>query len=611
MYCFKTSSLLWACFLSCLCHAGRINRRTLTDVVRRQSPPVSNITRDFEVSKPISVPTGSICATQTLMVHSFGSSYGVPFVSEYTPPGCDFNSVVINFTATSAGVQFDRLAMMYLTDTEVWRTSTAEPTKAGIVWTYVKDMSAYLSLWKQPQTVIFELDNIVDSTYTGHFNTTLTATFFARDDAAPAADVILPISSRQGGAGKQSVFMVPDQNATVSYAGFARNVTRATVSVSANGQINEEFWYTNVFTSQTLTFNSTAGELLGGGPFREVQLLIDGYLAGVVWPYPVIFTGGVAPGFWRPVVGIQAFDLHESEIDITLFVPLLTDGNEHTFTIRVCQLADTGGNGTATLTEVEEYWLVTGKIFLFHGHTQPADQWAPPQIIGADPTISISSSIMKAANGTNETLTYTTTARRSLTVYSSSGTWIQDLSYHNTGELSSGGFVQTSTQLTNGTQTSIHPAGKQEVEFSYPITVTTSYAVFPKGGIHIDAALKTGLQWKDSGRADISTFTSVAGPSALDTSLEGTAHYSSVTNASYSFGTTEQKLSETSYGTTYNRDVKAVNGTIVSDTNPDGGGSYGGVEGSGGFTVQGAARELFGGARGMIGRGPGSLGKGL
>lgn len=43
------------------------------------------------------------------------------------------------------------------------------------------------------------------------------------------------------------------------------------------------------------TFPQT-GEFYGYSPFREVQLFIDGMLAGVAWPFPVIFTGGVVPG---------------------------------------------------------------------------------------------------------------------------------------------------------------------------------------------------------------------------------------------------------------------------------------------------------------------------
>lgn len=54
-------------------------------------------------------------------------------LGQYTPPsGCSFNRVTFNLTVTSRGRQFDRLAIAYLGDTEIWRTSTAEPTANGI-----------------------------------------------------------------------------------------------------------------------------------------------------------------------------------------------------------------------------------------------------------------------------------------------------------------------------------------------------------------------------------------------------------------------------------------------------------------------------------------------
>lgn len=75
---------------------------------------------------------------QTLVVHSFASSYNQPFIGTYAPPACDFNRVSWNLTVISAGRQFDRLGIVYLGDIEVFRTSTAEPTKDGIRWTYLK-----------------------------------------------------------------------------------------------------------------------------------------------------------------------------------------------------------------------------------------------------------------------------------------------------------------------------------------------------------------------------------------------------------------------------------------------------------------------------------------
>lgn len=54
--------------------------------------------------------------------------------------------------------------LRYLGDTEVFRTSTEEPRLRGVSWTYMKDLSQYMTLWKQPQKIIFDLPNIVDET---------------------------------------------------------------------------------------------------------------------------------------------------------------------------------------------------------------------------------------------------------------------------------------------------------------------------------------------------------------------------------------------------------------------------------------------------------------
>ena len=73
-----------------------------------------------------------------LAIHTFAISYGKPYVGSYKPPECAFNRVTWNLTVLSAGRQFDRLGIVYLGDVEVFRTSTAEPTKDGIQWTYLK-----------------------------------------------------------------------------------------------------------------------------------------------------------------------------------------------------------------------------------------------------------------------------------------------------------------------------------------------------------------------------------------------------------------------------------------------------------------------------------------
>jgi len=50
---------------------------------------------------------------------------------------------------------------------------------------------------------------------------------------------------------------------------------------------------------------------------------------------PLLFTGGVDPGLWRPIVGIEAFDLPSFDVVVTPWFPLLCDGKLHDFSLKV------------------------------------------------------------------------------------------------------------------------------------------------------------------------------------------------------------------------------------------------------------------------------------
>ena len=531
---------------------------------------------------------------------------------------------------------------MYLGDIEVFRTSTAEPTAAGIVWTYIKEMEQYNALWKQDQKVIFDLGNLVNEIYTAPYYTTLLVSFFTVPDSLPTADIILPISAELSSKDMGSAFSVPAQNASVSYA-FPQNIERAVISLSACGQATEEFWYTNTFNSDVNTFESTAGTLYGYSPFREVQLIIDGsILAGVYWPFPIIFTGGIVPGFWRPIVGIDAFDLRQHEIDVTALLSLLCDGLSHTFEIRVVGLNDDGA-GHATLSgNVGSYWVVTGTIFLFSGKDGSVTTGTAPSIEGS-PEILISSSVTTDSTGANETLTYKSSLSRDVsitsTVKTSSGSrkasWTQNLSYSNFNMLTDEGFVQLTIQNTTGSDVS---SSGYANTYSYPLTVNSSFSVDAAGEVGINGSLTRGLDYNVYGPSvfpsGIQTF-NITTPSffspegalthqniqlsatlpafsgaLLSTTQSGTAEYFSGANSSYSFGTTTQdfdfKGAEINSGMTYelyHRHVMAVNSTVTEDEQTLAGQTFAIPVAEAGEHVQSPAFEGFS-VRSLLGRGP-------
>lgn len=102
-----------------------------------------------------------------------------------------------------------------------------------------QDMTSYLSLLKTDQKIIFDLGNLIDSTYTAAFNVTVTAAYFEAEDSVSPADVILPISSRQSSNNAPSVFTVPSDIASNSLS-LPRNIQKAVFTVAATGQSQEE-----------------------------------------------------------------------------------------------------------------------------------------------------------------------------------------------------------------------------------------------------------------------------------------------------------------------------------------------------------------------------------
>lgn len=266
-------------------------------------------------------------------------------------------------SVTSSGAQYDRLALLFFGDLEVWRTSTAMPGGNDIFWSYQKDMTIFSSVLKTEQKIIFDLSNVYTDLYTGAFNVTLEAIYFDDEyttDLSPPAH-IYPISTLSSVQNISSVMSLPDDNGTVAIK-LPRNVKTAIVSLLASGNSAEEFWYTNVPSEYVNTFPENPGWLYGYSPFREIQLLIDGNLAGVSWPFPLLFTGGVDPGLWRPIAGIDSYDLPTFEIDITPWLGLLCDGNPHEFGLKVVGFDSSieGKIGT-----VGENWWVTGAVYIW------------------------------------------------------------------------------------------------------------------------------------------------------------------------------------------------------------------------------------------------------
>ncbi|KAF3326841.1 peptide-N4-(N-acetyl-beta-glucosaminyl)asparagine amidase A-like protein [Carex littledalei] len=335
------------------CHLHRF-KFTTSQLLASNANNSFSPTTFFEVTKPIPLPKTQPCS-HLLLQHDFAYTYSKPPVtSSYTPPSCLARSpsrIVLEWHATCQGRQFDRIFGVWLGGVELLRSCTAEPRPNGIVWTVQKDVTKYTSLFYQNATFAVYLGNLVDSTYTGVYHVNVTVQFYfdqsSRDrwygqHHVPAfsspADLVLPISRTLP---LNDGLWFPIQNSTdiqSKMVSIPSNTYRAVVEVYVSFHSDDEFWYTNP-PDDYISQNNITG-LPGNGAFREVTLRLDGNVVGAVWPFTVIYTGGINPLLWRPITGIGSFNLPSYDIEITPFLGKLLDGKPHKFGFGVTNSLD-------------------------------------------------------------------------------------------------------------------------------------------------------------------------------------------------------------------------------------------------------------------------------
>ncbi|KAL7624235.1 hypothetical protein AAE478_005794 [Parahypoxylon ruwenzoriense] len=192
------------------------------------------------------------------------------------------------------------------------------------------------------------------------------------------------------------------------------------------------------------------------------------------------------PGAWRPIVGIDAFELPIFEVDVTPWVGLLTDGQMHTFQFRVV--------GFDTFAEdnvgpVGENWWVSGSLFVWLDDdevvaedfksevTAPSFEFRP--VIGT--------AISEDGTATNTSLYFSLTANRSLSISSTitrrnetrDVTWIQSLSFSNIQNMTDSAFNQSLAMVTSGSHSG---SGSGIVSrYTYPLNLFSAYDVASSG----------------------------------------------------------------------------------------------------------------------------------
>ncbi|KAL2526644.1 Peptide-N4-(N-acetyl-beta-glucosaminyl)asparagine amidase A protein [Abeliophyllum distichum] len=322
----------------------------------------------FEITRPLPFDTLIPSCTLPVFSHNFDNTIGLPpATTDYFPPtNCTWTHVSLHLTVASNGSQYDRISAVWLGGAELLRTSTAEPTPDGVFWNVSKDLTRYSSLLRQENiTLSVMLENVVNDVYTGVYRLNLTFLYYDTDSNDTSsegfnfplkthwdlyenpADLIIPVS----GNGDEGFWFRIKKDSDVKYKGIQipSNTYKAVIEIYVSFHGNDEFWYSNPPDSYIEMNNLETKR--GHGAYREVLVMLNDNVVGSVIPFPVIFTGGINPLFWEPIVSIGAFDLPSYDIDLTPFLGMLLDGKKHSFGLKVA--------------DAISFWLVDANLHLW------------------------------------------------------------------------------------------------------------------------------------------------------------------------------------------------------------------------------------------------------
>ncbi|CAO1617720.1 unnamed protein product [Parajaminaea phylloscopi] len=566
----------------------------------------------FEVTRPPRlIPTDTALESTTieLLQRSFANSYDKPSRIAYTPTllPATFSDpsrwveIVLTQHGVARGKQFDRLGSIYIGNdqsgqgAEIWRTDNPEPvnTTGGIVWTARKEVNKYYDLFRRPGTLLFDFPNIVNENYTAALNLTLsmTVTQLRATDGEES-----PPESQAGPPGLQPlaettplVYAISKRNATSGSkwaingeAARAKirlpsNAAAALVEVFASGTADDEFWYTGTPDLVYNAFPNASKLFTPRGSYRELQVRIDGHLAGITHPYPVIFTGGVHPLLWRPQVGYGALDQPTYLFDVTPFLGYLTDEREHDFSLHVVSAEKN--------QSIPNSWFVSGNLqVVVKGPADQASASAFPKTlprIREEGYFHADFTYVGTVKDPREVATVLRTSTpRSLTVEADLAlpegatqrfSVHYTLDYSNDQKLQIKDMITNLTQTVTGTQTSMHGSRTfLSHQYRYPLTLNTAPAT-PDSDLTVSDLPQVFVKRGYFSRLQLSGLTAAAGSQSSSASQWSepelqTIDTSQVATADgLSYGHQQQRYDYyDSNGKTYHEDVKVFNRTVIS-----------------------------------------------
>jgi hypothetical protein len=327
----------------------------LAQSTNRQIGTQFTVTADPLVPRPPEQPCVAPLFSNYVFAHFSDDVQNFSFTPPANCPGPWEKVVVEADFSENAGAQYDRSAIIYVGNLNIYFGTTPEPlatdTNTWHVERDITDYSAALSTAQQGTVILINCTSDCpppDNTLNGVFTVNAQIEFYPAQGGwgkshrgkqgwgqggwgQGTPDQVLPmVQTNSNGTVNLPVTLQPGDQFSTTFT-LPTNTVEAYLDVLTENQYIDETWW-GCFPDNLTTINLVYGCL--NTNFRETEVTIDGQPAGISPVSPWVFTGDL-PDDWVPTPGAQTLDLVPYRVNLTPFAGVLSNGQPHTVALSV------------------------------------------------------------------------------------------------------------------------------------------------------------------------------------------------------------------------------------------------------------------------------------
>ncbi|MEM4042085.1 MAG: peptide-N4-asparagine amidase [Saccharolobus sp.] len=294
----------------------------------------------YQIHPPNVTPIKVPIATNAI----FNNSGLKPYIVTVNIPRGNYSMEILNVSIyESNGAQYDRPVYIFANGVPIFWGSTQELLNSNAS----TDVTMFENLLQGNVTFQLVLENFYDAKIgiTGIYKMNVTLYLYPGTPPKGLPNYFIPLFLSKYNYSYIILNPVNDyisQNITIPNGTY-----RLALMLYEEGGGLDEFWYANEPAT------------------REIQVLYDGRLVGIVNPYETIYTGGINLFWWRPVTSINTLSFHSPYvIDLT---PLLALGSSGNIAVTVTNLLTALQLTGSTAFD----WDISGVLLLWVNSSNP------------------------------------------------------------------------------------------------------------------------------------------------------------------------------------------------------------------------------------------------